>query len=54
MESRKNGEDKTSAQQAPEAPEEQKLDTLIKNPSGPACDSDSEFIARKANVFSTV
>lgn len=53
MESRKNGVDKTSAQQGPE-PEEQKLDTLIKNPSGPACDSDSEFIARKANVFSTM
>jgi len=27
---------------------------MIKNPSGPVCDSDNEFIARKANVFSTV
>lgn len=54
MERRKSGEDKTAAQQAPVAPEEQKLDALIKNPSGPACDSDSNFIATKANVFSTV
>lgn len=53
MEKRKSGEN-AAEQATPEAPEEQKLDALIKNPSGPACDSDSDFIARKANVFSSV